>query len=97
PAGAGGAGGQGPRLLAGARPRRPPGAGAGGDGAGRDPLGPHRDDVALLVDGRDSRVHASQGQQRSVVLALKQAELAAAAEAVGTAPLLLLDDVLSEL
>ena len=59
--------------------------------------GPHRDDVALLVDGRDSRVHASQGQQRSVVLALKQAELAAAAEAVGTAPLLLLDDVLSEL
>lgn len=59
--------------------------------------GPQRDDLALLIDGRDSRVHASQGQQRSVVLALKQAELAVSTAALGTPPLLLLDDVLSEL
>lgn len=59
--------------------------------------GPHRDDVGLYIDGRDSRVHASQGQQRSLVLALKHAELAVAGAALGTPPLLLLDDVLSEL
>ncbi|HEX6989817.1 MAG TPA: DNA replication and repair protein RecF [Bacillota bacterium] len=59
--------------------------------------GPHRDDVAFRIDGRDVRVHASQGQQRSVVLALKRAEFQITGQALGVPPLLLLDDVLSEL
>lgn len=60
-------------------------------------VGPHRDDVAFLIDGRDARVFGSQGQQRSVVLALKMAEVLLSAEIVGAEPLLLLDDVMSEL
>ena len=60
-------------------------------------MGPHRDDVAFLVDGRDARAFGSQGQQRSVVLALKTAEVELASELVGPTPLLLLDDVMSEL
>ena len=60
-------------------------------------VGPHRDDVAFLIDGRDARAFGSQGQQRSVVLALKMAEVLLSAEIVGAEPLLLLDDVMSEL
>lgn len=60
-------------------------------------VGPHRDDVAFIVDGRDARAYASQGQQRSVVLALKMAEVTLSEEILGTRPLLLLDDVMSEL
>ena len=60
-------------------------------------VGPHRDDVAFTVDGRDARAFASQGQQRSCVLALKMAEALLAEEVVGSRPLLLLDDVMSEL
>lgn len=60
-------------------------------------VGPHRDDVAFSVDGRDARAFASQGQQRSCVLALKMAEALLAEEVVGSRPLLLLDDVMSEL
>ncbi len=60
-------------------------------------VGPHRDDVAFLIDGRDARAFASQGQQRSAVLALKMAETLVAEEVVGSRPLLLLDDVMSEL
>lgn len=60
-------------------------------------VGPHRDDVAFLVDGRDARAFGSQGQQRSVVLALKTAEVELASELMGSTPLLLLDDVMSEL
>ena len=60
-------------------------------------VGPHRDDVAFLIDGRDARAFASQGQQRSAVLALKMAETLIAEEVVGSRPLLLLDDVMSEL
>lgn len=60
-------------------------------------VGPHRDDVCFSVDGRDARSFASQGQQRSCVLALKMAEAELAEEVVGSRPLLLLDDVMSEL
>ncbi|OFK22256.1 DNA replication/repair protein RecF [Olsenella sp. HMSC062G07] len=60
-------------------------------------VGPQRDDVTFLVDGRDARSFASQGQQRTIVLAWKMAELALSHELTGGAPLLLLDDVMSEL
>lgn len=60
-------------------------------------VGPHRDDVTFLVAGRDARAFASQGQQRSVALALKMAEVELADEIIGSRPILLLDDVMSEL
>lgn len=60
-------------------------------------VGPHRDDVTFLVGGRDARAFGSQGQQRSVALALKMAEVELSAEILGSRPLLLLDDVMSEL
>lgn len=60
-------------------------------------VGPHRDDVRFAIAGRDARTFGSQGQQRSVVLAWKMAEVAVAAEVLGEQPLLLLDDVMSEL
>ena len=56
-----------------------------------------REDLELLLDGQPAKVFASQGQQRSVVLSLKMAEAAAAASITGEHPVLLLDDVLSEL
>ena len=59
--------------------------------------GPHRDDLALRRDGRDLRAYGSQGEQRLALLALLLAERDALAEARGTVPLLLLDDVMSEL
>lgn len=60
-------------------------------------VGPHRDDISFRIDGRDARSFGSQGQQRSVVLAWKMAEVELAAEILGEKPLLLLDDVMSEL
>jgi DNA replication and repair protein RecF len=60
-------------------------------------VGPHRDDFEILLGGRPARQFASQGQQRSVVLALKVAEVRQHLNVGGGAPLLLLDDVLSEL
>ena len=60
-------------------------------------IGPHRDDVAFWIDSRDARLYASQGQQRTAVLALKLAELQFMAEQLGEYPVLLLDDVASEL
>lgn len=60
-------------------------------------VGPHRDDVAFFLAGRDLRSYGSQGQQRSVVLTWKMAEVAVAHDVVGEQPLLLLDDVMSEL
>lgn len=60
-------------------------------------VGPQRDDVAFSIAGRDARTFGSQGQQRSVVLAWKMAEVAIAREVLGEQPLLLLDDVMSEL
>jgi DNA replication and repair protein RecF len=59
--------------------------------------GPHRDDLELLLGGRPARSAASQGQQRSIVLALKLAEVRHIASRAGVLPVLLLDDVLSEL
>lgn len=60
-------------------------------------VGPHRDDIQFLVSGRDARAFASQGQQRSIALALKMAEVELAEEILGERPVLLLDDVMSEL
>jgi DNA replication and repair protein RecF len=59
--------------------------------------GPHRDDLAFDLDGRAARGTASQGQQRSIVLACKLAEVRYLQDAAGVAPVILLDDVLSEL
>jgi DNA replication and repair protein RecF len=60
-------------------------------------FGPHRDDLELRLDGRLARVVASQGQHRAVTLALKAAEAATVAALRGLWPMLLLDDVSSEL
>ncbi|NMA00462.1 MAG: DNA replication/repair protein RecF [Clostridiaceae bacterium] len=59
--------------------------------------GPHRDDLSFSLNGQDARLYASQGQQRSIVLALKMAELVILSRRTGEKPILLLDDVLSEL
>jgi DNA replication and repair protein RecF len=60
-------------------------------------VGPHRDDVRLRVGGREARVFASQGEQRSAMLSWKLAEVTYITQCTGSPPLLLLDDVLSEL
>ncbi|MFC2647223.1 MAG: DNA replication/repair protein RecF [Coriobacteriaceae bacterium] len=60
-------------------------------------VGPQRDDIQFTLDGRDARDFGSQGQQRTIVLAWKMAEVKVATEIRGTTPLLLLDDVMSEL
>lgn len=59
--------------------------------------GPHRDDIKLSVDGTDVRSFGSQGQQRTVALSLKLAEMKLLTDTLGTSPVLLLDDVFSEL
>ncbi|MFO8073767.1 MAG: DNA replication/repair protein RecF [Polyangia bacterium] len=64
---------------------------------GHTRLGPHADDLELEVEGRSARRYASQGQQRAVVLSLKVAEAKELARVTGRIPLLLLDDVSSEL
>ena len=63
----------------------------------RSLIGPHRDDVSFTVNGHDARRFASQGQQRSIALALKMAEIEILRRVKGAEPLLLLDDVMSEL
>lgn len=60
-------------------------------------VGPHRDEPVLVLDGHDSRVHGSQGEQRTMALAIKLAAHRLIAEATGVPPVLLLDDVFSEL
>lgn len=60
-------------------------------------VGPHRDEPGFSVDGRDARTLASQGEQRTVALAVKLAAHAAVADMIGEPPVLLLDDVFSEL
>lgn len=60
-------------------------------------VGPHRDDVELSIGGLPARTHASQGEQRSLALALRLAAHAVVAGSTGSPPLLLLDDVFSEL
>lgn len=60
-------------------------------------VGPHRDDVELFIGGLPARTHASQGEQRTLALALRLAAHRMVAEKAGSSPVLVLDDVLSEL
>ena len=64
---------------------------------GHTSVGPQRDDVAMSIAGLPARTFASQGQQRSLVLAWKIAEVEVVRDILGRPPLLLLDDVMSEL
>lgn len=66
-------------------------------GRGQTAVGPQRDDVEVWLEEHEARLYASQGQQRSAVLSLKLAELHYLAEVTGEQPVLLLDDVMSEL
>ena len=66
-------------------------------GRGQTAVGPQRDDIEVWLDEHEARLFASQGQQRSAVLSLKLAELHYLAEVTGEQPVLLLDDVMSEL
>jgi len=65
--------------------------------AGVSLLGPHRDEMRFLIGGRDLRAYGSRGQQRTAALALKLAEVAVMSRELGEPPLLLLDDIMSEL
>jgi DNA replication and repair protein RecF len=60
-------------------------------------VGPHRDDVELFIGGLPARTHASQGEQRSLALALRLGAHRLVTDKAGSAPVLVLDDVLSEL
>lgn len=60
-------------------------------------IGPHRDDINIMLNGENTKVYASQGQQRTAVLSMKLAEIDLMKEESGDYPVLLLDDVLSEL
>ena len=60
-------------------------------------VGPHRDDIKLMINNTDATKYSSQGQQRTLILALKLAELEMLQEKTGEPPILLLDDVLAEL
>ncbi|MBW4535868.1 MAG: DNA replication/repair protein RecF [Pleurocapsa minor HA4230-MV1] len=64
---------------------------------GKTMVGTHRDEIELVINQTPARYYGSQGQQRTLVLALKLAELKLIEEVVGEPPLLLLDDVLAEL
>jgi DNA replication and repair protein RecF len=64
---------------------------------GSTTVGPHRDDLMFSLDGTDVRTFGSQGQQRTTVLSLKLAQMEVLREERGEAPVLLLDDVFSEL
>ena len=60
-------------------------------------MGPHRDDLCFTIDGKDIRKYGSQGQQRTAALALKLSEIELVRKRIDDQPILLLDDVLSEL
>lgn len=60
-------------------------------------VGPHRDDIGFYINDKEAQVFGSQGQQRTTALSLKLAELELIHEEIGEYPILLLDDVLSEL
>ena len=64
---------------------------------GSTKIGPHQDDLGFYINDLDAKMYASQGQQRSIVLSLKLAEINYLKSKTGTYPVLLLDDVLSEL
>ena len=59
--------------------------------------GPHRDDISFLINGIDARKYGSQGQQRTVALSLKMADIKLVKRIINDNPILLLDDVMSEL
>ena len=60
-------------------------------------IGPHHDDLEFFINKLDAKMYASQGQQRSIVLSLKLSEIDYLKSKTGSYPILLLDDVLSEL
>ena len=60
-------------------------------------VGPHRDDIIFYINNQEATKFASQGQQRTIVLALKLSELDLITDKTGDEPILLLDDVLAEL
>lgn len=60
-------------------------------------IGPHRDDLTFYINDKDVKVYGSQGQQRTTALSLKMAEIDLIHNEIGEYPILLLDDVLSEL
>lgn len=64
---------------------------------GTTSLGPHKDDIDILINNMSSRIYGSQGQQRTSALSLKLAEVDLIKQEIGEYPILLLDDVLSEL
>ena len=64
---------------------------------GNSGLGPHRDDIEFFINDKDAKKYGSQGQQRTIALSLKLAEIRIARQMLDEAPVLLLDDVLSEL
>ena len=64
---------------------------------GQSLLGPHRDDLIFYENGIDLRTYGSQGQQRTAILSMKMAAIDAYEQHLGTKPLLLLDDVMSEM
>ena len=64
---------------------------------GTTSVGPHRDDLMLTLSGMDARIYGSQGQQRTTALSLKLAELDIMRQEIGEWPVLMLDDVMSEL
>lgn len=64
---------------------------------GQTLIGPHRDDLSFKIDDKEARTYGSQGQQRSIVLAWKMAEVRFCEQLFNSCPLLLLDDVMSEL
>ena len=64
---------------------------------GSTSIGPHRDDIGIEVGGKEARLYSSQGQQRTAVIALKFGTLETSREELGFTPLLLLDDMLSDL
>lgn len=60
-------------------------------------IGPHKDDIEFILDDKNAKIFASQGQQRTIILSLKLSELIFINELTGEKPVLLLDDILSEL
>lgn len=60
-------------------------------------IGPHRDDFKIYLNGKEAKHFASQGQQRTLALAIKMAEVRLIEDDIGETPVLLLDDILSEL
>ena len=64
---------------------------------GASSVGPHRDDLELFINGMPARTHASQGEQRTLALALRLGAHRLVTDKAGSAPVLVLDDVLSEL